>query len=146
VEALLHTPVMITLYARKVARCTATRRHANRCARRTRRWPSAWPMRSVRAALSTLPASGVATLTLAVHTVRGERWHELSARRCRDAVTGPDALLVSEADVTAAQAHRSQGQLPGRARHADRAAQPQPRAQRFASAMRDLPGRGRRRR
>lgn len=35
-----------------------------------------------------------------VETARGVRWHELTASRCRDAVTGNAAILVSEIDIT----------------------------------------------
>ena len=46
----------------------------------------------------------------AIRTVRGERWHEVSARSCRDALTGEGALLLSEVDIselkrTEARAH-----------------------------------------
>ena len=30
----------------------------------------------------------------------GTRWHEITARRCKDAVTGEDSLLVSEIDIS----------------------------------------------
>lgn len=43
-------------------------------------------------------------------TPQGERWHEISARHCRDAVTGQDAVLVSEADVSAIKRTEAQAQ------------------------------------
>ena len=89
-----------------------------------------------------LQADGMATLTLPVQTARGVRWHELSARSCRDAATGADALLVSEADVTLlkeseAQAsylasHDSLTGLPNRSNV----------RQHFALAVRDLQSSG----
>jgi diguanylate cyclase (GGDEF)-like protein len=33
-------------------------------------------------------------------TAKGPRWHEFTARQCRDSVTGQSALLVSEVDIT----------------------------------------------
>ena len=44
--------------------------------------------------VAALASEGMATQTLAVHTEAGPRWHEISARRCKDAVTGQAALLV----------------------------------------------------
>jgi len=35
-----------------------------------------------------------------VHTARGIRWHEITARRCLDPVTGKPAWLISEVDVS----------------------------------------------
>jgi diguanylate cyclase (GGDEF)-like protein len=81
---------------------------------------------------------GLATLTLPVNTVRGVRWHELSARRCRDAVTGADALLVSEADVTLLK--ESEAQASYLAVHDSLTGLPNRNHVRlsFAHAMRDL--------
>ncbi|HOZ64628.1 MAG TPA: EAL domain-containing protein [Burkholderiaceae bacterium] len=102
VEALLHTAVMISLYgndgralyrnpAARAAVISPDERLEDRIAE-----PAAY------AALTlALARQGVATHTLSVQTPQGERWHELSARRCRDAVTGQDAILVSEADISA---------------------------------------------
>jgi diguanylate cyclase (GGDEF)-like protein len=101
VDALLHTAVMVTLYDD-----SGIPLYRNPSARR-----------SVRASDQTLQAHlgselrfqrlrdalskhGEASLTLAVETRAGERWHELSARACRDPATGSAAWLVSEVDVT----------------------------------------------
>ena len=46
--------------------------------------------------------------TVAVATVTGERWHDIHAVRCRDAVTGDGAFLISAMDVTAAREHEQQ--------------------------------------
>jgi diguanylate cyclase (GGDEF)-like protein len=102
VEALLHTAVMISLYGRDGA--PLYRNPAARASVRRLDEPLA-----VRIALpadharlmASLSQARTATLTLPVHTSAGQRWHELSARNCHDAVTGLDALLVSEVDVTA---------------------------------------------
>lgn len=102
VEALLHTAVMITLYGqdgrplyRNPAARSAVFQPDERLEDRVGD-PAAY------AALSaSLANHGVGTLTLSVQTPTGNRWHELAARRCRDAVTGQDALLVSEADISA---------------------------------------------
>lgn len=46
--------------------------------------------------------------TVLVHTVDGKRWHDILAKRCRDAVSGHQALLVSAVDVTVARAYQEQ--------------------------------------
>jgi len=143
VEALLHTAVMITLYA-----ADGSPLYRNPAAREAVRSPAETLQdRIADAALfeslsKRLLAEGIATLTLPVHTARGVRWHELSARACRDAATGADALLVSEADVTLlkeseAQAsylasHDSLTGLPNRSNV----------RQHFALAVRDLQSSG----
>jgi signal transduction histidine kinase len=46
--------------------------------------------------------------TVLVHTVDGKRWHEMLAKRCRDAVTGEYAILISAVDVTVAREYQDQ--------------------------------------
>ena len=102
VEALLHTAVMITLYGsdgRPLYRNPAARAAAHASDERFEERlidPQAHA-----ALLDELMRAGTATRTLLIRTPEGERWHEISVRRCRDAVTGEDAVLVSEADVSA---------------------------------------------
>jgi diguanylate cyclase (GGDEF)-like protein len=101
VEALLHTAVMITLY--DLAGAPLYRNPAARAS--VRRLGETLRERIVDAVagerfMTTLEHEQAANFTLAVHTAQGERWHEMSARRCHDAVTGHDAILVSEADVS----------------------------------------------
>lgn len=102
VEALLHTPVMITLYSLEGAPL-----YRNPAARSSARvWGQTLADRIVEShgyarVMAVLQFEPLATFTLMVRTASGEQWHELSARRCKDAVTGEDAILVSEADVSA---------------------------------------------
>ena len=102
VEALLHTPAMISLYD-----VQGRPLYRNPAARATvRRFDETLEHHLADAAAyarlrDALAAQGSATVTLTVSTALGERWHEISARRCRDAVTGGDAWLVSELDVSA---------------------------------------------
>lgn len=111
VEALVHTEVMISLYGQDGAPL-----YRNPSARASVRAPDERLEDRIvdpqaHAALrDALEPQGVAKLTLQVHTQGGERWHELSARRCRDAVTGEWALLVSEVDVTAIKHAEAQAQ------------------------------------
>jgi diguanylate cyclase (GGDEF)-like protein len=111
VEALLHTPVMITLFGedgrplyRNPAARGSVRRLDEKLAERI------VDTRSHAALLAALASEGMATQTLAVHTEAGPRWHEISARRCKDAVTGQAALLVSEVDVSAIKRTEAQAQ------------------------------------
>jgi diguanylate cyclase (GGDEF)-like protein len=102
VEALLHTAVMITLYDTEgralyrnpAARASATAHDEQLSARIVGQGGHTRLLDEARAA-------GHATLTLPVLTVQGKRWHEVSARLCKDAVTGQQAVLVSEVDVSA---------------------------------------------
>ena len=43
---------------------------------------------------------GEARLVARVRAAGGVRWHEITARECRDAVTGSPAILISEIDVS----------------------------------------------
>ena len=100
VDALLHTPVMISLYdwqGRVLYR--------NPAARDTQPPGSGGGHRFVkesdfRALLSQLLSRGEARLTAPVHTATGERWHEVHASRCHDVASGRQAFLVSEVDIT----------------------------------------------
>lgn len=101
VEALLHTAVMITLYDmqgvplyRNPAAREMVRAPDERLSERFTE-PAAHGL-----LMQQLAAREVATLTQPVHTVSGVRWHELSVRKCRDAVSGDAAILLSEVDVT----------------------------------------------
>jgi diguanylate cyclase (GGDEF)-like protein len=111
VEALLHTAVMISLYGdqgQPLYRNPAAR--ASVCVPDETLLERLSDPRACQELLDGVERDGVATLTLAVRTAQGERWHEVSARRCRDAVTGQASLLISEADVSAlkrTQAHAS---------------------------------------
>ena len=101
VEALLHTPLMIGLYSldgRALYRNPAARKAvAVDSVRLQDRFPDP---EALAALLALVEARGVATATLRTQTVLGERWHEVSIHRRRDAVTGDAAWLVSEVDVT----------------------------------------------
>ncbi len=102
VEALLHTAVMISLYGRDGQ--PLYRNPAARASVQSLNQPleeRVVDAAALAAMMASIDAGGMATQTLAVHTTEGERWHEISMRHCSDAVTGQDAVLVSEADVSA---------------------------------------------
>lgn len=111
VEALLHTGVMISLYDD-----AGVPLYRNPSARASVRAPNErldQRLTSTQAhetLMGDIERDGIVKRTLLVHTVQGERWHELSARHCLDAVTGGKALLVSEVDVTAIKHAEAQAQ------------------------------------
>ncbi|NBN64601.1 putative bifunctional diguanylate cyclase/phosphodiesterase [Pannonibacter tanglangensis] len=100
-EALLHTPVMISLFSRNGA--PLYRNPASRASQIDadlslhNRLVDA----SVADALTgALDYGSDCKVVAQTRTSRGIRWHEITARACRDAVTGVPAYLVSEIDVT----------------------------------------------
>jgi signal transduction histidine kinase len=106
-DALLHTPVItalfdgdgLELYANPAFRAAfGPGRHR-------------FAMNFVHAAdarpfLDAMAAEGGRRATIRVRTVEGERWHDIHAARCRDAVTGDGAFLISAFDVTEAREHQ----------------------------------------
>ncbi len=101
-EALLHTPVMITLYdldGQALYRNPAARRSTSRD-RETlaERFVETDAHRTL---LGELSRHASATKVARIGTVEGIRWHEVSVHDCWDAVNGEPARLVSETDVTA---------------------------------------------
>lgn len=47
-----------------------------------------------------LDDEGTARCIAMMKTGEGTRWHEITARRCKDAVTGEDSILISEIDIS----------------------------------------------
>jgi diguanylate cyclase (GGDEF)-like protein len=102
VEALLHTPMMISLY-----RLDGTPLYRNPAARASVHCFDE-PMSSrfvdtqaLAQLIQQVERKGLVTLTMAVNTTAGTRWHEVSARCGKDAVTGEDTILLSEVNVSA---------------------------------------------
>lgn len=110
-EALMHTPVMITLYDE--AGLALYRNPAARAALEygapglREHFVSEADYRSIALALR---STGVANITAQVHACSEQRWHDISARRCHDAITGQTAWLLSEVDVSGLKVaeHRAQ--------------------------------------
>lgn len=104
-EALLHTSVMITLYdpdGRALYRNPAARAAALGVDDGI---ITSFAARFVDQAdyqrlVGALAEAGQARQLARMQTAHGRRWHEITARACRDAVTGAPALLVSETDAT----------------------------------------------
>ena len=109
-EALLHTSVMITLY-------TATgeplyRNPAARTAARTHKESLTSHFVSDATSGLLLNATEEEVNTVAsVHTAKGTAWHDITARRCLDSVTGDHAWLISEVDVSRLKATEEHAQF-----------------------------------
>ncbi|MEN9626880.1 MAG: hypothetical protein RJA10_106, partial [Pseudomonadota bacterium] len=100
VDALLHTPVMISMYdwqGRVLYRNPAARDTQPPASKANHRFVHEADFRSL---LSQLLSRGEARLVAPVHTASGERWHEVHASRCHDVASGRQAFLVSEVDIT----------------------------------------------
>ncbi len=100
-EGLLHTSAMISMYGED-----GMPLYRNPAAREKVLDPSAgWrerlldPQDAARLEAQ-LDQDGQGRLVARVLTRKGERWHELAARRCRDAVSGKSSLLFSEMDIS----------------------------------------------
>lgn len=100
-DALLHTQLMIslhtregvTLYSNPAARKAFKTNHRNL----RLRFVDADDFDRLLAALAD---TGETSLIAEVHTSKGIRWHELTARACHDPASGLPSLLVSESDVS----------------------------------------------
>ena len=111
-EALLHTDVMIALYEmdgpplymNPAARNAASRTHQGI------REKFADPA-DYRNLITTLNTSGEHRIVAKVHTSAGRRWHDLSAKRCSDAVTGKPAVLMTAIDVSELKIARDQARF-----------------------------------
>ena len=99
VEALLHTSVMITLYDGQwnaLYRNPAAR-EAVPDSDASNRFIDQVAFQELVAAVR---RDGVGRTITPVRTHKGLRWHEVTARTCRDVVTGHPAQLLTEVDVT----------------------------------------------
>jgi len=100
-EALLHATVMISLYdmaGRPLYRNPAARADVGSDdALLASRFVDQEDDHKIR---TSLKQRGEARLVARVRAAAGVRWHEITARECRDAVTGSPAILISEVDVS----------------------------------------------
>ena len=100
-DALLHTQLMISLYStsgkplyRNPAARASIGHHGDDLRLRFAE-PAAYED-----FIGALTRAGEVSRVLRIKTQQGARWHEVTARQCRDAVTGEAAVLVSEVDVS----------------------------------------------
>jgi diguanylate cyclase (GGDEF)-like protein len=109
-EALLHTSVMITLYSTAgvpLYRNPAARSAA--CAF-SESLQDHFVKPETMELLSASDHEEVNTVAC-VHTANGKRWHDITARRCMDAVSGDSAWLISEVDVSKLKATEERAQF-----------------------------------
>lgn len=100
-EALLHTSVMITLYdtnGQVLYRNPAARDAVPRSTETV--FEHFVDPAAGRDFLALVHSEGHGRMPAEVHTHRGQRWHEVAARHCHDAVTGREAWLLSEVDIS----------------------------------------------
>jgi diguanylate cyclase (GGDEF)-like protein len=109
-EALLHTSVMITLYSANgvpLYRNPAARSAARDFAETLQdHFVSEDTMQLLRSSVE----EEINTVA-SVHTSEGKRWHDITARRCHDAVSGDTAWLISEVDVSRLKATEERAQF-----------------------------------
>lgn len=114
-EALLHTPVMISLftkagvplYRNPASRASCTDLDTNLFDRLT-------DLDEASRLAKVLRRQEEHRLVGRVSTVGGHRWHELTVRTCKDAVTGEPTYLVSEIDVTELHETKEHAQILAR--------------------------------
>ncbi|MBO6755054.1 MAG: sensor domain-containing diguanylate cyclase [Roseibium sp.] len=111
-EALLHTPVMISmfdrsghpLYRNPASRATCIGPETNFFAHFVDPSDASRLVAKVEQDMDT-------RIVARVTTAQGVRWHEITARACSDAATGGPAYLVSEVDVTELQETRRRAEF-----------------------------------
>ena len=100
-EALLHTPVMISLFSENgenLYQNPASRASQVDC--KSTFIDRFYDLRTAQKLIRCLKKRGHCREVTRVRTQNGIRWHEITARACHDSVTGEPAYLVSEIDVT----------------------------------------------
>ncbi len=106
-EAVLHTSVAISLFspdgAALYSNPAARACYGGRVRTLAARFACADDARRIGDAVR---EDGMFEGAVAVTTLAGERWHQIRAYACRDAVTGDRAILFSETDVTEAHLAR----------------------------------------
>ena len=100
-EALLHTDVMITLFAKFGGAL-----YQNPAARTNTAKPDAgfadmfFVPKHYHKVMQKLDELGECRVVERVHTSNGPRWHDITAKLCSDAATGQPAILVTAIDVS----------------------------------------------
>lgn len=105
-EALLHTPVMITLFTAD-GEPLYRNPTARSCARNADETLDEHFVNSATKHLIDRATEDEINIVAPVHSTQGECWHDISARRCLDAVSGEHAWLISEVDVSRLRPRKS---------------------------------------
>ena len=110
VEALLHTSVQISLYA-----ASGEPLYRNPAARSSVQNPKNTLSEHFgnHDLIRHLQESGEGEINVvsSVHTINGVKWHDITARRCMDAVSADAAWLISEVDVSRLKATEEHAQF-----------------------------------
>ena len=100
-DALLHTSAMISLFRKNgelLYRNPAARiAYGGAAMTLDRQFADSGDLKAIERALE---KSGSTRRSARMNTANGMRWHEITARSSKDAVTGEDSILVSEIDIT----------------------------------------------
>jgi signal transduction histidine kinase len=105
-DALMHTRIMTALYAQDGRALYANPAHRAAFGPGARGFGDEFLTDGAAEAFRAgLAAHGEHRGTVLVGTAEGPRWHDVHAVRCRDAVTGDGAFLISAADVTEQREH-----------------------------------------
>ena len=108
-DALLHTSVMTALFDKSGAELYANPAFRQAFGPGRHRFGSDFAApEMVEAFIRDVETAGEHRETVLVHTVDGRRWHDMLAKRCRDAVTGDYAMLISAVDVTVAREYQDE--------------------------------------
>lgn len=100
-EALLHTDVMITLYGMNGPPLYQNPAARNHIAPMRKEFSEIFvEQRDLEAFTSEIEAKGEYRLVTKVHTASGQRWYDMSAKKCSDAATGRPAILLTAIDVS----------------------------------------------
>ena len=109
-EALLHTSVMITLYT-----ASGVPLYRNPAARSSAQSADETLdehfVNSTTKHLIDRATEDEINIVAPVHSAQGQCWHDISARRCLDAVSGEHAWLISEVDVSRLKATEERAQF-----------------------------------
>lgn len=109
-EALLHTSVMITLYSAAgvpLYRNPAARENVRSNDEKLEEHFTQSTMLN----LLQRDSGDDINIVASVNTAEGHRWHDITARRCLDSVTGDQAWLISEVDVSKLKATEERAQF-----------------------------------
>ena len=106
-DALLHTSAMISLFRKngeQLYRNPAARiAYGGGAMTLDRQFADSGDLKAIERALE---KSGSTRRSARMNTANGMRWHEITARSSKDAVTGEDSILVSEIDISDMRAAR----------------------------------------
>ena len=109
-EALLHTSVMITLYSASGEPLYRNPAARNCVSNPKERLQNHFAFDTTTSVLNNTTKDEIKTVA-SVHSKEGQRWHDITARRCHDPISGEGAWLISEVDVSRLKATEERAQF-----------------------------------